>query len=313
MVMKRLLLIISSILALTFISSCNNDEADVRGKYPILFGSADSRGVANIDNLKTDGFKVYAYFQGNTGNSATFEKDVTYNSQSDVWFYEGIQYWIPGTAYWFKAFYPTVLTAGTLAVDNSTWAQSFKITGFSIAEQEDVMVSNQEIASGVTSDGVPTWPDASNSVGSIVNLKFNHLLACVVVEIKCEVSNVSISSIKLSNIADNATCENGVWSSNNTGSVTYTPTDVTLDSTQFVDVTAGGILVVPEDVNGQQTIQITASHKTYDAVSIPATTWENGKKYTYRATIKQNDIIFNDAPEVDEWDSDSATGSVIIK
>ena len=66
-------------------------------------------------------------------------------------------------------------------------------------------------------------------------------------------------------------------------------------------------------MTGYETITIEASNKTYSNISLPEnTSWKNGRKYTYVAEIKQNDIIFNE-PSVKVWDSESATGSVIIQ
>ena len=286
--------------------SCSDRGEDISGRrYPILFGSTDTRAVANLDTLKNQGFKVYAHFEGNLG-SASFEKDVTYYPEQNVWGYEGIQYWIPSTKYWFTAFYPTTSSAGTVKVtEQESNYHSYTITNFDITKQEDIMVAQAYREVGANEDA-PTE-------GSVVELNFQHLLACVVVEIKCEVANCTINEVKLSGIYDNATCENGVWSSSNTTSISHVPQGITLDSTNYVDVTNGGLLVIPQNINGSQTIIINTSIKNYPEVAIPILTWEKGKKYTYRAIIKQNDIVFKDAPEVTVWDSDSATGSVIIK
>ena len=79
----------------------------------------------------------------------------------------------------------------------------------------------------------------------------------------------------------------------------------------YVDVTQGGILVIPASSNKPLTIE--ASNKTYN-VKIPSGTWEQGVKYSYTLEIKQDDISFVDgAPYVETWDSENATGSVIIK
>ena len=286
--------------------SCSDRGEDISGRrYPILFGSTDTRAVADITDLQNNGFKVYAHFKGSLG-SASFEKDVTYNSEKLVWGYEGIQYWIPSTNYWFTAFYPTTSSAGTVKVtDQASNYHSYTITDFDITKQEDIMVAQAYREVGANADA-PTE-------GSVVKLNFQHLLACVVVEIKCEVANCTIDQVILSGIDNFATCNNGEWSSTNTTSLTHVPQDITLDSTNYVDVTNGGLLVIPQNINGSQTITINTSIKKYPEVTIPILTWEKGKKYTYRAIIKQNDIVFNDAPEVAVWDSDSATGSVIIK
>ena len=303
--MRNIQTILLAVVLCVFCSCSDRGEDISSRRYPILFGSTDTRAVADITDLQNNGFKVYAHFEGSLG-SASFEKDVTYNSEKDVWGYEGIQYWIPSTKYWFTAFYPTTSSAGTVKVtEQESNYHSYTITNFDITKQEDIMVAQAYREVGANASA----PES----GNVVDLNFQHLLACVVVEIKCEVANCTIDEVILSGIYDNATCENGVWSSSNTTRISHVPQDITLDSTNYVDVTNGGLLVIPQTIDGSQTITINTSIKKYPEVTIPILTWEKGKKYTYRAIIKQNDIVFNDAPEVAVWDSDSATGSVIIK
>ena len=293
------------ILAVTLLTlgsqSCNKDNGLDGNAYPILFGQLDTRSASGLEDLKADGFKVYAYLEGNTGNIATFEKEVTYSSSQNLWSYDGLQYWIQETSYWFKAFYPSTLASGTYNISNTSSSQSYTITGFDITSQEDVMVAT---ASATVPAGA-----VCPSTGNVVNLQFQHLLACVVVEIKSDIDGVAVTSIKLSDIKTNATFNGSSWESTNTASVTYEgQTDLTKGA-DYVDVTDGGILVVPASTDGV-TLTINAN-KEY-AVTLPPISWEGGKKYTYTAVIKQNDIIFNQ-PGVKPWDSDSATGSVIIK
>ena len=284
--------------------ACNKDNAMPDEElYPILFGELHTRSAAGIEDLKEKGFKVYAYLEGNTGKSATFEKYVKYNSSQNVWWYEGLQYWIPETDYWFKAFYPSTLTAGTYNISNTSSAQNYTITGFDITKQEDVVVASAEAS--VPADAL--YP----STGSVVNLSFQHLLACVIVEIKTEIDGVSVKSVKLSDIKTNATFNGSYWESTNTTSITYSEQTNLSKGADYADVTGGGILVIPGSTNGV-TLTISAN-KEYN-VTLPSISWEGGNKYTYTALIKQNDIVFVDnAPYVEEWDSENATGSVIIK
>ena len=69
--------------------------------------------------------------------------------------------------------------------------------------------------------------------------------------------------------------------------------------------------MIPGSYDG---VELTISANKKYSVILPAISWEGGNKYTYTALIKQNDIVFVDnAPYVEEWDSENATGSVIIK
>ena len=281
------------------LQSCQQDDVPKGVRYPIVFSNADTRAVADADNLK-DGFKVYAFVQGNAG-STSFAKDVVYNADNSVWAFESPEYWIPDTDYYFKAFYPSVPSAGTLAVDNSSSDQSYTITNFDITYQEDVMVAS---ATATVPIGA-SHPDNS----SVVGLNFEHLLACLEINLKSSIPDVKVEKVSLMNITDGETCTNGVWSasSNLTASLFYNEETELTD--EYQDVTGGGFVVIPQKRDIKLIIK--TNQKEYEVdLSIH---WIKGNKYTYTAEIKQNDIIFADAPGVDVWDSESATGSVIIK
>ena len=268
--------------------------------YPILFGSTESRAVAGLDQIKSGGFKVYAYFEGNKGNS-TFEKNVRF--EDPYWKYDNIEYWIPNTTYNFKAFYPKDLS--NLTVNNTSALQSYTATNFDISKQVDFMV-----ATDTRSVNAKAEPEGS----SVVTLNFEHQLALVEIKIKSAIS-VTIKKITLNNIATGYQCIDGVWSQGDDSTkidFDYVLNTELTPGADSADVTGGGILVIPS-MTGSETFTIEASNKTYSEISLPAgTEWEKGRKYTYTMEIKQNDIIFNE-PKVEIWDSESATGSVIIK
>lgn len=291
--------ILGAVMFASALQSCQTQvEIPDGAVYPILFGSTESRAVAGLKDIKSGGFKVYAYFEGNKG-SASFEKDVTYNHEQNVWGYEDLEYWIPNTNYWFKAVYP----GNAAVVDNNNNDQTLTIADYDIQSQTDVMVATAT-ASVAENATAPTS-------GSVVNLTFEHLLANVVIAIKSEISGVTINNITLSNIADHGKYDGEDWNSSNTGEVTITSGVDLVQNADHVDVTNGGIMVIPGNAGGHLTIE--ASNKTYKDIKIPSgTTWEKGNRYTYTAVIKHENIVFNE-PTADKWDSESATGSVIIK
>lgn len=295
------------VMALMFslgLHSCS-DTLDVSDadKYPILFGNLGTKAVADLDDLKENGFKVYAYFKGNVGSS-TFEKDVTYKSNQSIWSYEPLEYWIPNTEYWFKAFYPQNPIAGTLTVDNTNKEQNFTITGFDVVNhQEDIMMAT---ANSKVEDG--TFPVG----GNVVNLKFDHLLANIEIKIKSGISGITINSIVIEN-ADNIGnySSTGGWTTTDTGDIPF-ESGVSLNvGDDYKAVTGDGILVIPSSPSGK-TLVINASNKTYRVEFPPNIEWTMGNKYGYTLEIKPSDIIFNE-PKVEKWDSENATGSVIIK
>ena len=286
------------------LQSCKNgDVLPNEGRYPILFGSYDTRAVADLDDIKEEGFKVYAYFVGNVGSS-TFEKAVTYKSEQNIWAYEPLEYWIPNTEYWFKAFYPSSFTAGTLTVDNTSQAQNFTIANFDVVNhQEDIMVASAQCS---VPDGAFTPAD-----GSVVKLNFSHLLANIEIKIKSAVSGITINSIVIEKAENYGRYDGGVWSSTETGHIEYSSGVLLNVGDDFKSVTGDGILVIPASATGK-TLVVKASNKEYRADFPEGTEWQKGNKYAYTLEIKQSNIIFNE-PEVEKWDSENATGSVIIK
>lgn len=292
--------------------ACNNEGVPdgPKGKYPILFRcSDDTRAVATVDSMKDDenGFDVYAYIKGSTGATDSFEKNVKWDGSA--WSYTGLEYWIPGATYWFKAVYPK----GIANVDNDNTTdeiptQAVTITNFDITSQKDILVAETARA------GLKATPeDQAPTTGSVVSLQFKHLLANVTIKIKAEI-NVTINDVTLKFVPVKGSYTNGIWSCPTQGNIEKTNLNKTLNSSnnEFQDVTDGGFLVFPSSVDDAH-LFIKTSNKSYD-IKLPATPseWVAGNKYSYTLTIKQNDILF-DEPTVEEWDEENATGSVVIK
>lgn len=299
----KLTLVALSLLALT---ACSAEHEPTMGKYPILFGCTDTTradvGAATEEDLKNNGFRVYAFVNG--VNDISFTKDVYWVENDEVWAYDYLEYWVPGCKYSFRAFYPNPEDNYTLNVDTTSADLSYTINNFDITSQQDLMQASAtaEVAQG----------DAAPVGGSIVSLQFNHLLANVVVKIKAEV-NVTINNVSLKYAPVNGSYTNGLWSYSSQGNIEKVGLDKTLSSSsnEYHDVTDGGFLVFPSSVSGTS-LFIRTSDKTYELPLQAPDSWVAGNRYTYTLTIKQNDILF-DEPTVEEWDEENAVGSVIIK
>lgn len=297
----KLLAVAMALVLCAGLQSCQNTEQIPHG-YPILFRCADiTRAEATITDLQNNGFDVYAYFTAN-GSEFGFTKSLSYDADSKIWGYTDIEYWLPGATYYFKAVYPN----GVGEIDNTTSAQSLTIENFDVTTQTDLLVAQTGAIDVDASLGSPTG-------GSIVYLQFKHLLANVVIGIKAEISGVEVQSISLEGISQTGNYNNGSWSAEQTTTLLKENIGITIDSdnTEFTDVTNGGFLTIPQNINGSQKLIIKTSFKNYD-ITIPDIPWESGKRYIYTLEIKQENIIFNE-PSVVKWDSDSATGSVIIQ
>lgn len=293
--------ILGAVMFASALQSCQTQvEIPDGAVYPILFGSTETRAVADLDDLKTNGFKVYAYFQGNVGGSASFANNVKHAVVEglDVWSFETPEYWIPNTNYWFKAVYP----GGIGNVDNDSSEQTFTISDLDISKQQDVMVATAT-ASVAENATAPTS-------GSVVNLQFQHLLANVVIGIKAEISGVEVQSISLEGISQTGNYNNGSWSAEQTTTITNTA-GITLDPSSQDYISVGSLLTIPQTINGSQKLIIKTNKDEYTC-TIPAIQWLANTQYTYLLLIEQENIIFNE-PYVEEWDKENATGSVIIK
>ena len=299
----------AAMLAAGVVSCQQHDDIPQGVKYPILFDSPDTRAVADLDDLK-EGFKVYAYVQGNAG-STSFAKEVTHSvvEDRDIWALEIPEYWLPDTDYYFKAFYPSVPSAGTLTVYNTNENQNFIIEGYDITKQEDIMVASAKarVEAGASAP----------ANGSVVDLEFKHLLANVTINALSELATpVDIERVELRTVATKADYS-GAWSTGNYGSGNFGyDSDLTLNKatseTDYTDITNGGILVIPEQINGTQKVYVKTSFKEYEIAFPTAYSWNAGQKYTYTLIIKQENIEFNE-PKVEIWDEENATGSVVIK
>lgn len=307
--MRKIFRIASFALLLAVGVACSTDDVpqEPLGTYPILFRCMDeTRAVATVGSMQSDtnGFAVYAFFTNNAINaSQSFNKTVKYDDASGKWLYSGLEYWIPGATYYFKAVYPTTIT---YAVDNSTTTQPLTITNYDITKQYDILVAE------TSRDGLLVNANGEPTSGSVVNLNFKHLLANVTIKAKSQIDGVIIQEIVIGRADTNSTYNGSVWNlSGNTTTLEYSQPTTLTKGAEFVDVTNGGILVIPASANNK-TLTIQAN-KTYK-LEFPSGTWEPGKRYTYTLEIKQDDIVFvDDAPYVEEWDSENATGSVIIK
>lgn len=295
----KLTLVALSLLALT---ACSAEHEPTVGKYPILFGYSDTRAVADLDDLQGNGFRVYAFVDG--VNDISFTKDVYWVENDEVWAYDKLEYWVPGCNYSFRAFYPNPEGNYTLNVDTTSADLSYTINNFDITSQQDLM---QASATANVAQG-----DAAPTGGSVVSLQFKHLLANVVVKIKAEV-NVTINNVSLKYVPVNGSYADGSWSYSSQGNIEKDGLNKSLSSSsdEYHDVTDGGFLVFPCDIN-ETKLYIKTSDKTYELPLTAPTSWVAGNRYTYTLTIKQDNILF-DEPTVEEWDEENATGSVVIK
>ena len=279
------------------LQSCQKKGPETNsGRYPILFdcSSYDTKAISTEQDLKDNGFVVRADYSLN-GGEFNFLQDVKYNAENQVWAGTPTEYWWPGASYTFNAIYPKLSEQNLSFVDGG-----IQINNFDVKSQIDILAATVECQ-------VPSGNDAPKE-GSVVKLDFKHLLALVVVEIKAEV-RVTVNQVTLMMVPIKANYAGGYWNTSSQGNIDKT-INMSFAVNESKDVTEGGFLVIPGMVNGYK-LRVDTPDKDYD-ITIPSINWVAGTKYTYKLTIKQNDIMF-DEPSVEEWDEENAVGSVIIK
>ena len=309
----------SAIVLLLAATACNKTESVSLGENGIRFAPASVETRALIEDeagLQTQKFQVYDLLDG-----ASYINEVI--SYADgAWNYE------PENTYSWKAgshkFFGYTQNAGTLT-DNVLSVSKTLTT----AEANQVDLLYSEIYS-TTADA---WKaDATHDVNTPVALHMKHLFSAVSITLKnytdfeASVTKVTAPAIPNAGSASVSYAGDAVAVSYGTvgisGSfVTATPisTATALASGKTIDVLsmavadAKGYQMVWPQTLAEDAVTITISYTlngvayTDKTVTLPADTWEAGKKYDYELQILPSDIhlIFT----VQDWDSGEA-GSI---
>ena len=309
----------SAIVLLLAATACNKTESVSLGENGIRFAPASVETRALIEDeagLQTQKFQVYDLLDG-----ASYINEVI--SYADgTWNYE------PENTYSWKAgshkFFGYTQNAGTLT--NNVLSVSKTLT---TAEANQVDLLYSEIYS-TTADA---WKaDATHDVNTPVALHMKHLFSAVSITLKnytdfeASVTKVTAPAIPNAGSASVSYAGDAVAVSYGTvgisGSfVTATPisTATALASGKTIDVLsmavadAKGYQMVWPQTLAEDAVTITISYTlngvayTDKTVTLPADTWEAGKKYDYELQILPSDIhlIFT----VQDWDSGEA-GSI---
>ena len=331
-------------LAVASLLSCNKEDvAAPSDKTAIGFHSKDvwtKALVSGVDDLKNDekGFVVYAKgtFDG-TGESYSFNRNVTWNKGTEEWNYENLEYWLPTCSYDFHAYYPAEFPA-TIA------ETGLSFTSFTIApqygNQKDIlMASAQRATADIAAEG------------STVPLSFSHLLSNLNVTLmvapverekvdeegnpvlgadgKPEIEIIDALDADLTAVAFNGVAQtadyNGTWTGHGSS------TAVGGNMSPAVPVTIGGVSVFGEDgllaipegfETGKVKLYISANITMPDGaqmskvwnLDVPGTTWLPNTKYRYTATLTADFNIEFDEPQVESWGEEQMnSGTVIIR
>ena len=330
--------------------SCNKAIIDVpvEKEYPIGFKNAgimESKASITNENIATEGnaFTVYGFYtldsEEENGEVYTFNPnpvEVTY-SDTEGWGYENTQYWITGGDYTFMAYFPADFPAN---ISQDYPANLF--TDFQIESQQSKQIDI--LACQVKRK----TEDIFVENGNIVDFQFKHLLANIRVGLSMAAGyQATIKAVALTDVALTADCSydysstpNIVWENHqNTTSVGDNKDNVILinkldnpneegNDSQYIyteDYFGGeGIMVIPEDISEKCVLLYivteitilnednTTMEKTFE-IQLPANTvWEAGKRYTYDVELSLENNIKIGTPGVEQWNTGSFGGTIII-
>lgn len=337
MVMKRLLLIISSILAL---AACSNEGFPVhKENKAIAFSNVSTR--AGVDDLKATGFGVWAGLKHKEANVYTpilTNEKVYWDTRTDAegWNYDNTRYWLDDCDFYFVACYPYEENSTHFTFDEAN--NAVKLTVAETPSDVDYLVATKKVDTSV--EGFQPAP---------VSLTFSHMLTQVSVKIwregvKHKDDQMRITNVTLRNLAKagSYSSETNSWTPAN-GKLNLEYVNSNLQDTdnigaaqekdgslQFGGVPAepfGEMLLMPQTLDNSSNkvaLEISYQLKRNNAVDwesaeletvLPSITWENNKRYTYNVVLSSvTDItIAYIQTKVDPWGTPQVGGTVIIK
>ena len=327
--MKKTFIYSIIILLAACLASCEKNEGPVgAAEGTITFAPSAVKTRALIEDeaaLQAQTFQVYDYLDG----AKYIENTVSYASGAWTYGDEQTYLWKNGT----HKFFGFTQNAGTLSANVLTVSKTLTTAE---ADQADLLYSE------VFSTTAAAWKaDAAHTVDTPVALHMKHLFSAVSITLKnCTDYEASVTKVTAPAIPNVGSAT--VSYASNAADVTYTTPTVStsssfvsatpissataLDSQKSIDV----LKMAVSDVKGYQmvwpqalakdavtvTVSYTLNGATFadKTVTLPADTWEAGKKYDYELQILPSDIrlVF----VVQPWDSgeageiDTKTGSI---
>lgn len=291
--------------------------------------TVETRALINsVEDLHSSTLRVFDFWSGQASEPYINNTLVYQNSQ---WQYgtEATYYWKDGT----HKFFSFTDALGTL---NSSNVVSVSKT-LTTAEENQTDLLYSQVFTSTAAD----WM-SSNTATTPVPLTFKHLLSSVAIVVKnCSGTPVTLNSVSASipNVgsasvnysADTVAVTLGDVSAGTTPFISAAAlSNVTLASQDSVDVLAQAkmaaedysyYVIWPQEINEESPVSVDVSYTPDGAeealvktVSLPATTWERGNKYTYTLKILPTDVqlVFKVVPwNVGEAGSiDTENGSI---
>lgn len=311
---------------------CDREHHPVAPSEPgaIGFGTVETR--AGIDELKADGFGVWAIVNNSKmQNELLMERKVEY--VGGEWVYEDIEYWLDDSIFTFVALYPYAKGSDNVAYNNGV---------VTLTVSETPATTDWLVAKNVTNTSVEDYD-------TTVTLQFQHVLTSVGLNIwrddaKHKNDQMRIKSVTLGNIRKSGRLSNAdTWSytnekltkeytnsnlsdTDNIGAV-IVKDDGTLDSGGSKALNPfGQMMLLPQtlDADNSVSLKIVYELKRQNAADweeaeletvLPSITWNAGQRYTYNVVLSSvTDItVYYIQTKVDPWGTPQVGGTVIIK
>ena len=328
--MKKVLIAILAVVALL---ACNNEHTPSAPTdlEAIGFGTVDTRAVADLDDLKANGFGVWAYINNSTVQNYLLMENQLVEYESGNWVYSPVKYWLDDTKFSFIGVYPRE------HFSTDTENHGVTLTVNETPSEVDFLIAKNETNTSV--EGFSTT----------VDLPFQHILTSVGLNIwrdeaKHTNDQMRITKVTLSNIRKGGvyTTADDTWSySNNKLSVEYVNETLADDDNiggafkqDNGSLVTGGIAVnpfgqmmlLPQTVDNTNSValkieyqlkrQNAADWETAELETVlPSMTWNAGQRYTYNVVLSSvTDItVYYIQTKVDQWGTPQVGGTVIIK
>lgn len=317
---KKLFLGLLAAAAVTF-TACQKDEviSEVIQDEAISFSTYLGRGaqtkgsIVEIDQLKTQGFGVFAYYTGTTAASAynfptpNFMNNEKVYYESSAWKYDNIKYW-PNTSddkisFYAYGPYDNSNNAININAEGNKPVLTYTVPD-NISEHMDVLFA-------------PAQEDKTKTDDPI-NFEFVHALSRIQFEVKTAADYTSNATINLSNVSlsgniySSGTLDLGgstvVWNNTVSASKTFSITDTRAitSAARTVEATQGTtdyIMIIPQNFNTNKlTLSVTYNVQyTTPSQNITNTVtkndvainFEQGKAYKIIIKVGMNTVDFS--------------------
>ena len=300
----------------------------------IGFGTVDTR--ANLSDLQSDGFGVWAFINNATVTNYTFMNNQYVEYNGVEWVYSPLQYWLDNTTFSFIGVYPYDENSSYFTTDAENAA--VKLTVSDTPSTVDFL-----IAESVTDT-------SDEGYNKTVSLPFQHVLTNVGLNIwrdggKHQNDQMRIRRVTLGNILKSGVYSSATesWTYNNNDKLALemvnnenlsdednigaaTMKNGTLETGGTAAEPFGQMMLLPQTIGESNSIALRIEYelKRQNAADweekeletvLPSMTWLAGNRYTFNVVLSSvTDItVYYIQTKVDQWGTPQVGGTVIIK